>query len=194
MSSTVTGTALPSSAKTRVMPILRPTNPRLMSVSFIVARIAPCAGCYWPAVNTRLLQLDLDVDTRRQIEFHPLVDCLVGRIDDVHQPQVRANLELIARSLVHMRRTQNVVALDLRRQRHGTLDDSAGALRRLDDFERRLIDQLVIERLQTNADSLVLHRFTFGKTARKALGSSLPLPREKRRAAPELCALICSFG
>src|SRR5947207_5587938 len=157
MSSTVTGTALPSSAKTRVMPTLRPTNPRLISVSFIVARIAPGTGCYWPAVNTRLLQLDFHVDTRRQIEFHQLVNRLVGRVDDVHQPQMRANLELIARSLVHMRRTQDAVALDLRRQRHGALDHGAGSLRRLDDFERRLIDQLVIERLESDTDSLILH-------------------------------------
>src|SRR5437762_158737 len=94
VTSTSWPTANVSTPMTRVMPTLRPTNPRLMSVSFIVARIAPGAGCYWPAVNTRLLQLDLDVDTRRQIEFHQLVNRLVGRIDDVHQPQVCANFEL----------------------------------------------------------------------------------------------------
>src|SRR5205823_10600289 len=127
---------------------------------------------------------DLDVDTRRQIEFHQLVNRLVGRIDDVHQPQVCANFELIARCFVHVRRTQDVVALDLRRQRHGALHNGAGALRRLDDFERRLIDQLVIERFETNADSLVLHRFTFRKTARKALGSSLPLSLRKATGRP----------
>ena len=33
----------------------------------------------------RLLQLDLDVDTRRQVELHQCIDRLVGRINDVHQ-------------------------------------------------------------------------------------------------------------
>src|SRR5678816_268507 len=70
---------------------------------------------------------------------------------------MRANLELVARRLVDVRRPQDVVALDLRRQRHGTLDDGAGALGRLHDLERRLVDQLVIERFQPDAYTLILH-------------------------------------
>src|SRR5574337_2020209 len=103
-SSTVTGTALPSSANTRVMPILQPTNPMLIVVVLCVPPISidrrPGLLC--------LLQLDLDVDSRRQVELHQLVDRLVGRIDDVHQPQVRADLELVARRLVDVGRAQYV--------------------------------------------------------------------------------------
>ena len=44
--------------------------------------------------------------------FISCVDRLVGRVDDVHQPQVRADLELVARRLVDVRRAQDVEALD----------------------------------------------------------------------------------
>jgi len=43
-----------------------------------------------------LLQFNLYIDARREVELHQLVDRLVGGIDDVHQAQVRADLELIA--------------------------------------------------------------------------------------------------
>ena len=54
-------------------------------------------------------RLDLDVDARRQIELHQLVDGLVRGIDDVHQSQMRADLELVARRLVDVRRAQEIV-------------------------------------------------------------------------------------
>ena len=44
-----------------------------------------------------------------------------------------------------------------RRQRHRAAHDRAGALRRIHDLERRLVDQPVVERLETDADSLALH-------------------------------------
>src|SRR5690606_31620790 len=52
---------------------------------------------------------------------------------------------------------QYVVPLDLRRQRDRALDHGARALRRLDDLQRRLVDQLVVERLEPDADALVVH-------------------------------------
>src|SRR5437762_14392378 len=67
------------------------------------------------------------------------------------------NFQLIARRLVDVRRAQNVVALDLGRQRNRALDHRARALGRVHDLLRRLIDQLVIERLEANSDTLVLH-------------------------------------
>ena len=44
-----------------------------------------------------------------------------------------------------------------RRQRHRAAHDRARALGRVDDLERRLVDQPVVERLEANADSLALH-------------------------------------
>src|SRR5688572_21281528 len=159
-SSTVTGSVPPSSVKMRVMPTLRPTSPMVITSSF--GLIPACAGT--PASIGRhfsrasvLLHLDLDVDARGQIELHQRVYRLVGGIDDVHQPQMRADLELVARSLVDVRRAQQVEALLARRQRHGAAHDGAGALRRIDDLERRLVDQAVVEGFKADSDALALH-------------------------------------
>src|SRR5690606_8383162 len=92
-----------------------------------------------------LLQLDLDVDASRQVELHQRIHRLVCWIDDVHQALVRADLELVTARLVDVRRTQDVETLHARRQGHRTLDDGAGALGGVDDLERRLVDQLVVE-------------------------------------------------
>src|SRR6516164_5322881 len=104
-----------------------------------------------------LLQLDLDVHARGQVELHQRIDGLVRRVDDVHQALVRADLELVTAGLVDVRRTQDVETLQACRQGHRALDDGAGALGGLDDLERRLVDQLVVEGLQADTDLLLLH-------------------------------------
>src|SRR5690606_14398483 len=101
-SSTVTGTT-PPSANTRVMPIFLPISPSAIVVE--------------PDIPA-LTQLDFDVHAGRQVELHERVHGLVGRLDDVHDPLVRADLELIARLLVRVRRALQRVALDLGRQRN----------------------------------------------------------------------------
>src|SRR5712664_365420 len=68
-----------------------------------------------------------------------------------------ADLELVARRLVDVRGAQQVEARFARRQRHRASHDRAGALRRIDDLERRLVDQAVVERFESNSDSLALH-------------------------------------
>src|SRR5256885_14451738 len=68
-----------------------------------------------------------------------------------------ADLELVARRLVDVRRAQQVEARFARRQRHRTPHDGAGALRRIDDLERRLIDQAVVERLEADPAALAFH-------------------------------------
>src|SRR6266853_6667958 len=95
-------------------------------------------------------QLYFYIHARRQIELHQRIDCLVGRIDNVHQPQMRADLELVARGLVSMRRTQHVKTFLARRKRHRTLDHGPSALCGIHDLERRLVDQAVVERLEAN--------------------------------------------
>src|ERR1035437_5582216 len=64
-----------------------------------------------------LHRLDLDVDTRRQVELHQRVHRLLGRLENIDQPLVRANLERLARLLVHVRRTQHAVLVLHGRQR-----------------------------------------------------------------------------
>ena len=51
------------------------------------------------------------IDTGGQVQLHQRVDRLVGRIDDIHEALVRANLVLVARILVDVRRDQDRVAL-----------------------------------------------------------------------------------
>ena len=65
------------------------------------------------------LQLDFYVHTGRQIELHQRVDRFVGGVNNVHQPQMRADLKLVARRLVGMRRTQHIETFLARGQRHG---------------------------------------------------------------------------
>src|SRR5207249_8761800 len=48
--------------------------------------------------------LDLDLDARRQVKLHQRVDRLRGRLEDVQEPLVGADLELLARLLVDVRR------------------------------------------------------------------------------------------
>src|SRR6185295_16760223 len=98
---------------------------------------------------------------------------------------MRANFELVARSLVDVRRAQDVEPLDLGRQRDRALDDGARALRGFDDFLRRLVDQLVIERLQADADSLVLH-FELSVIQLAYLFIRAPWPRRRRRRSGRL--------
>src|SRR6185369_11460442 len=189
-STTVTGTVSPSSVNRRIMPTLRPSNPRELLRLILLLRYFRPGRCNWqpglvcerrlinlcplrtePQIITRsrsvpqervqtafrrgLLQLDFHVHAGRQVQLHQRVHGLVGRVDDVHQALVRADLELVAGRLVHVRRTQDVEALHARGQGHGALDDRTGALGGVDDLSGGLVDQLVIEGLQANADFLL---------------------------------------
>src|SRR6266481_3953954 len=103
------------------------------------------------------LKLYLHIHSRRQIELHQRVHRLVGGVDDVHQAQVRPDLELVARGLVRVRAAQHVETLDARRQRHRPLYDGPRALGSIHDLERRLVDQAVVERLEPDPDFLALY-------------------------------------
>src|SRR2546430_29619 len=98
------------------------------------------------------LGLDLDVHAGRQVELHERVQGLLGGIEDVEEPLVRADLELLARLLVHVRRAQDAVLVDLGGQRDGPRHLGARALGGVHDLARRLIEQPVIVGLETDAD------------------------------------------
>src|SRR5688572_11988206 len=183
-SSTVTGSVAPSSVKMRVMPTLRPTSPMVITSSFGLTRPALQAGRRLQLAGTSLvlLNLDLDVDARWQIELHERVYRLVGGVDDVHQPQMRADLELVARSLVDVRRAQQVEALLARRQRHRPANHRPGALRRVHDLERRLVDQAVVEGFETDSDALALHSLYSRIFATTPAPTVLPPSRMAKRS------------
>src|SRR5437879_5050944 len=133
---TVTGTALFCSSQICVMPIFWPRMPRLFAIAL------------------RLLDLDLDVDTRRQVEPLEGVDGLGRGLEDVEQPLVDPHLEVLAGVLVDVRRPDDAVAVDLGGKRDGTPDPRLRADDRLDDLLRRLVDDLVIVGFEPDPDLL----------------------------------------
>jgi hypothetical protein len=103
----------------------------------------------------RLLQFDFDINASWQVQLHQCVNGLVGWVDDVHQALVGADFELVARGFVDVRRTQNVETLDAGWQWDWAFDNGAGALSGVNDFQGRLVDQLVVESLQADTDFLI---------------------------------------
>src|SRR5687768_10726259 len=159
----VTGTERPSSMKRRLMPALRPMIPMVMAASSA--------------------QLDLDVDAGREFELHQRVHGLVVRIDDVEDALVRAGLVLVAGVLVDVRRYQDGVAFDSRRQRDRAAHLGAGPLGCLDDLAGGTIDQAMIVSLQPNPDFLIRHgEYPFVKERREPDRS--PGPHEIRAVFP----------
>src|SRR5712664_1735661 len=132
---TVTGTWLPSSPKTWVMPTLRPMSPSY----------APC----------RALELDFNVHSGGQIQLHERVDSLGRGVHDVEQPLVGAHLELLARGLVDVGAPQHGPAVDDGREQHGARDARAGPPHGLDDLLDRPIEELMVVRLEADPDLLV---------------------------------------
>src|SRR3954452_5662430 len=106
----------------------------------------------WVPVSRCRSELDFDVDAGRQVELHQSVDGLGGRIEDVENALVRADLELLTRLLVDVRRAVHRKFLDAGRQGNGTPTLRPGPLRRRDDLAGRCIENPMIERLEANAD------------------------------------------
>src|SRR6202012_1573831 len=129
---TVTGSKVPSSWKTWVMPSFLP-------------RIAAI----------RYLETDLDVDAGgKRVETLERVDRFRRGLQDVDQTLVRTDLEVLARVLVLERRTDHAVDVFLGGQGHGTGHGGAGALGRLDDLARRAIDRVMVVGLQPDSNFL----------------------------------------
>ena len=102
---------------------------------------------------------------------------------NVDQPLVRPHLEVLARLLVVVGRALHAEAIDLRRKRHGAADEGAGALCRLDDALRRLIQDLVIIRLEAYANHLLRHYFLLFSYSATAVTTPAPTVRPPSRIA-----------
>src|SRR5665647_3226472 len=72
---------------------------------------------------------------------------------------VSTHLELLAAVLVLVRRTDDDEDVLLRRQRHRADHRCASTSHRVDNFARRAVDDLMVIRLQSDADLLSRHRF-----------------------------------
>ena len=92
----------------------------------------------------RTLGIFTDGDLRRTFD---------GRVN-VHQTQMRTDFELVARGLVHVRRTEHRENALVGGQRNGSAYHRAGALHRLHDLLGALVDEVVIVRPQLDPDLL----------------------------------------
>src|SRR5437868_12512542 len=132
-----------------------------MTVTGVTPPLSSSKSCVIPSfLPTRpfISELDLDVDAGREVEPHERVDRLRSRRVDVDQALVRAHLEVLPRVLVLERRADHAVDVLLGRQRHRTGDGGTGALSRVDDVLRGLVDLLMVIALQPDADLLLRHR------------------------------------
>src|SRR5262245_3128641 len=111
-------------------------------------------GCRLAMLSISRQDADLDVHARRQAQaFVQRLDRLARRLQDVDEPLVSSDFELLAALAVDVRAAQHRVALDARRQRDRAMDDGAGALRRVYDLVRGAVEHFVIERLHADADA-----------------------------------------
>ena len=105
--------------------------------------------------------LDLHIHARRQIELHQGVDRLLRRLENIEQALVGADLELLPRLLVHVRRTQHAVLILHRGQGDRPRDLRARALRGLDNltsFESRFLPLLELSQSCTKLNSTMAPR------------------------------------
>src|SRR4051812_23171160 len=110
---------------------------------------------FLPRIAAIALEADLDVDARRQrVQALQRVDGFRRRLEDVDQPLVGADLEVLAGVLVLERRADHAVDVFLGRQRHRTGDGGAGALGGLDDLFGSPIYGVVVIRLQSDPNFL----------------------------------------
>src|SRR6266436_3679593 len=140
-----------------------PRHPDLLCDHSGAHRRASCSFCPLLArTGAKNLELDLDVNTGRQIELHQRIDGLRGRIDNVEKTLVRAHLELLAALLVDVRRTVDGELLDAGGQRNRSANLGTGPFRRIHDLTRRRIENPMVERLEAYANILAVHcRYLF---------------------------------
>src|ERR687895_750755 len=160
---TVTRSTRPSSGlKTCVMPIFRPRSPAIA-----------------------LHQLDLDVDARREV-IEPLqrVDRLRRWLQDVDEPLVRADLEVLPRVLVLERRADHAVDVLLGGKRDGPGHRRAGAHGRLDDLLGGRLDRRVVVGLEPDPDLVLRDSRHWLETDSGAGSSFLPAPGKSCLRSP----------
>src|SRR3989337_3707242 len=107
--------------------------PTFLPISPDIKKLPP-APLVQRMVRFPSLQFDLDIHARGDIELAQRVDGLLGRFQNIEQPLVSANLELVARFLVDVRRTVHGASFDARGQGNRTCHSSTGASNGLDDF------------------------------------------------------------
>src|SRR6266513_4392847 len=166
----------PSNRRVASYRLFSPEFPLLLPFAFLFFPASQLGSRYWLGLScwpttkdrrpTTLFMLfpecfDLHIHSRRKIELHQCVHGLRRWIENIQQTLVRADLELLARLLVHVRRTQHGIFVFHRRQWNRTSDLSAGAFRCCHDFRGGLIEHAVIVCLQPDANFFVSYHVSF---------------------------------
>src|SRR5437870_6447581 len=138
--------------------------------------------------HVALLELDLHVDAGGEVELAEGVDRLLRRLEDVEQALVGADLELLARLLVDVRRAVHGEALDVGGKRDGAGDPPARPAHGLDDLAHRLVEQPVVVRLQADAD-LVVHARGYSKILVTTPAPTVRPPSRMARRSPSSIAI-----
>jgi hypothetical protein len=126
--------------------------------------------------------LDFDVHARGKIELHERVHRLRGWLKNVEQPLVRADLKLLARFLVHVRRAEHAILIFHRGQWDRTCDLCPGSASSVDDLARGLIQDAVVVRFKPNANSFFSNHVSLSRTFQLTW---------KERSGGKLQAAIC---
>src|SRR5438552_17816221 len=103
-------------------------------------------------IRCPLLHFDFDIDARGEIELGQGIDGLGPRIQDIDQPLVRLELELLTALLVDVRAPEHRPQLPVVVQRNGPRDLRAGLFRGAHDVGQGLIDLGAVERFETDTD------------------------------------------
>lgn len=104
--------------------------------------------------DSGVLNLDLDLDAGRKVDALKTVDGLLLGVDDVDQTLVNTHLEVLTGVLVDVRSANNRVTMLVGGQRNRPTNLGIGTSHGFDDLAGRLIDDLMIEGLETNTDNL----------------------------------------
>src|SRR5690606_35336493 len=107
--------------------------------------------------QAELTETNLNFNTSRQIELHQGVHSFLGRLNNIHQPLMSADLVLVARILVDVRCNLHSKTLATSRQRNGATNLGTSSLRSLSDLFSSCVYEPMIEGLQPDPDSLTLH-------------------------------------
>src|SRR6266849_4465604 len=156
---TVAGCTSPLSSKSCVIPTFLPKIPVTFAIAFALFAES----------------FDLNIHARRQVELHQRIHRLLRRLQNIEQTLVGADLELLTRFLVHVRRTQHAVLVFHRGQRNRARDLSASASSRVHNLTRGLVQDAVVVRFQPDANSFFSNHVSLSNPSRPAGGKNLRL-------------------
>src|SRR5262245_3657035 len=110
-----------------------------------------------PCSNTPFfsLKLDLYIHSGRDIELAQGIDRLLRRLENIEEPFVRANLELIARFFIDVGRSIDGESFDPSGQRNRPCYPPTGAPHRLDNLSHRLVQHAVVIGFEPNPNLLI---------------------------------------